>query len=219
VNTPSHAILNLALLGRTGRPARNVPVVLGALLPDVPIVFLYAFATLVLRQPSELIWSKTYFEPVWQTLVDVPHSFPLIAAGWAVARWRKATWWELLFASMFLHSVLDYPVHTDDAHRHFFPLSGYRFDSPVSYWDPARYGREVALVEIALVLAAGVRVFGLLRRRASRVVLVAVGAFYVAGAGVLLRPCLVLPWPGMVLTDDGRCGGARANPAARARGG
>ena len=62
--------------------------------------------------------------------------------------------WLALFSSMLLHVLGDLPVHHDDAHRHFFPFSDWRFASPVSYWDPAHYGRWFSLFELALVLGA-----------------------------------------------------------------
>jgi hypothetical protein len=106
---------------------------------------------------------------------------------------------------MLLHSALDLPVHTDDAHRHFLPLSAWQFHSPVSYWDPRSYGRQVAALEIAAGLALAVRSFRLLTSRAARAVVVATGVVYLAGGMVLLRPCLAMPWLASLVTDDTRC--------------
>ena len=63
VNTPSHAVLNLAVLGRRAHPEWNWPIVVGAVLPDVPIFLLWIVATVGWRQPQRQIWSKTYFLP------------------------------------------------------------------------------------------------------------------------------------------------------------
>ena len=71
----------------------------------------------------------------------------------------------LLFASIILHALEDLPVHHDDAHRHFLPLSDFRFESPVSYWDPNHYEGIVGALEIGLVLIASIYV---LRRARSR---------------------------------------------------
>src|SRR5919201_6248464 len=147
VNTPSHAVLNLAILGRRAHPEWNWPIVAGAVLPDVPIFALWAVATFVWRQPQHQIWSQTYFLPGWQVAVDLLHSFPLLAlalAASAVLHLRRA---QLLTASMLLHACGDVFLHGADAHRHFFPFSNYRFVSLVSYWDPAHYGNLVLPLE------------------------------------------------------------------------
>lgn len=198
-------LVSIAALGRRGDGWRNGAAALGAALPDAPIFVLFVVARFALGQPSSEIWTRTYFEPGWQLAVDVAHSAPLALAGLVVARWRRRTAWQALFASMLLHSALDLPVHTDDAHRHFWPLTDWRFHSPVSYWDPRAYGRQVAVVEIAAALALSVRAFRLLTRRAARGLVAAMAVVYAVGATVLLRPCLSLPWLASLSGDDGRC--------------
>ena len=205
MNTPTHVIASLALLGRRGDAGRTAAAAAGAVLPDVPIFVLFVVARAVLGQPSSEIWTRTYFQPGWQLAVDLLHSVPLALLGLAVARWRGHAAAQALFASMLLHSALDLPVHTDDAHRHLLPVSDWRFHSPISYWDPRSHGREVAAVEIAAALALSARVYGILRSRVARTVLAATALVYAAGAVVLLRPCLGLPWLAALGTDDPRC--------------
>lgn len=55
--------------------------------------------------------------------------------------------------------ALDFPVHADDAHPHFWPLTGWRFFSPVSYWDSAHYGNFFASLEGILGIALAVILF------------------------------------------------------------
>jgi len=52
-----------------------------------------------------------------------------------------------------LHVLTDLPLHHDDGHPHFWPLTNWIYRSPVSYWDPAHYGRIWSLVEIGLALS------------------------------------------------------------------
>ncbi|MFN0043423.1 MAG: hypothetical protein ACKVSF_09450, partial [Alphaproteobacteria bacterium] len=52
-----------------------------------------------------------------------------------------------------LHIAGDFPLHIDDAHAHFWPLSDWRFRSPVSYWDARHYGQLWAPFEAALAVA------------------------------------------------------------------
>lgn len=185
MNTPTHGVLNLAILGRRAHPEWNSPIVFGAILPDAPIVALWLVATFVWREPQHQIWSETYFRPGWQIAVDLPHSFPLLAvalAGLAVLRLRRA---QMFLASMLLHACGDVFLHGADAHRHFFPLSNYRFVSTVSYWDPAHYGNVVFPVEVLFVLLASVFAWRLARTSAGRGLLIAVDLVYLAAAAAL----------------------------------
>lgn len=205
MNTPTHALVSLATLGRRGARAVNAGAAVGAALPDAPIFLLFVVARYALGQPSSQIWTRTYFEPGWQLAIDLLHSVPLALVGLGVARWRRSAAGQAIFLSMLLHSALDLPVHTDDAHRHFLPLSEWRFHSPVSYWDPRSHGRLVAAAEIAVALLLSVRVFRLLTARVARLLVAALAAVYAAGATVLLRPCLALPWLASLAADDARC--------------
>ncbi len=64
---------------------------------------------------------------------------------------------------------MDLPVHHDDGHRHFFPLSDWRFASPVSYWDPEHYGRIVGTAEAVFVVAGAGWLVGTARPRPAKV--------------------------------------------------
>lgn len=149
MNTPSHAVVNAAVLGRR---YPLWPVVAGAVLPDAPIYLFYWSDRFLLGAPASRIWSVDYFRSAWQPAIDALHSFPLVAVAFVLARrlgWRRC---EAFSASAFLHSVGDFPFHHDDAHRHFFPFSDYRFRSPVSYWDWRHHGALGAAIELFLVL-------------------------------------------------------------------
>lgn len=163
MNTPSHAILNLFFLGRQNLPQANLPIFIGAILPDIPIFVFYGWAKFIARLPERQIWSEAYYEPFWQTVVALSHSIPLALLGWLIAYKFKWKIVQLFCISLVLHSLLDLPVHHDDAHRHFFPFSDYRFISPFSYWDPNHHGTIVSMLEISLVLVASVPVFTLIQ--------------------------------------------------------
>ncbi len=83
--------------------------------------------------------------------------------------------------SIICHCLLDLPVHHDDAHRHFFPLSNYRFISPFSYWDVNHYGRVVAAIELLLVLIANPLVLGLLNSPITKGIVIAIDLIYLFG--------------------------------------
>jgi len=154
VNTPAHAIVNLLLFRRQKRETHALAIVAGALLPDIPMLVFYLWARFS-GLSEHAIWRDGYFDPVWQAVFDAFHSFPLLGLAW-LAAWRLRAHTVMVFlASMFLHSCLDFPLHHSDAHHHFFPLSDWRFISPVSYWDPAHYGTIIGPLELLAVLAGG----------------------------------------------------------------
>ncbi len=132
------------------------------------------------------LWRTRYFLPGWQAFFDLFNSVPLILLG-VVAAWAAGKpGLMLFFASMLLHAGVDFLLHASDAHRHLFPLSDYRFHSPVSYWDPRHFGRIVAPVEGALTIGLGALCFRHTDSRGIRASIVAVVALYALGAAALL---------------------------------
>lgn len=121
-------------------------------MPDLPMLAFYVYQRGVLDTPEAVIWSDAYFQPNWQILFDLFHSLPLLCLA-ALISWRARTPRLLAFiTSMILHSLTDLPLHHDDAHAHFLPISSWRFESPISYWDAQYHGRLVAAVELLFVL-------------------------------------------------------------------
>jgi hypothetical protein len=51
-----------------------------------------------------------------------------------------------------LHLGFDFLLHNDDGRAHFWPLSNWIFQSPVSYWDPDHYGNIAGAIEVAASL-------------------------------------------------------------------
>ncbi len=163
-------MLSIAMLSRSGEPEKAnqsgseeslpppedsqptylMPAVVGALLPDAPMFVFYAVEKLAIGSSEKEIWSTRYFLDAWQDFFDLFNSLPIVLACLWIC-WRSGrVGWSILFASMLLHIVADLPLHHDDGHRHFWPLSEWRFESPVSYWDPKHHGIYAAGVELAL---------------------------------------------------------------------
>jgi hypothetical protein len=158
LNTPSHVILNLALIGqRSGQT--NLAIVVGSLLPDLPIFGFYFWAKFIAKVPESKIWRELYFQDPCQTFVALSHSIPIAILVGCIAYVKGWETLQVICLGCLLHSLEDFPVHHDDAHRHFFPLSNYRFISPISYWDPKHYGAIVAAVELASVAISSCFVF------------------------------------------------------------
>jgi len=158
MNTPAHAIINLLLMGKKHREKHGLVIMAGALIPDAPMLLFYVWEK-VHGISERMIWGELYHQPAWQALFNVFHSFPLLMLA-CFAAWRaKLSLWTMFFASMFCHSLFDFPVHHSDAHQHFFPFSDYRFISPISYWNPDYYGLWVGGMEAFLMLFGSVDVW------------------------------------------------------------
>ena len=157
MNTPAHVVVNLFLLTR--RPGRHLDqrrcaaIVTGALVPDLVMIMFYGWQLLLGTSESQ-IWSVEYYRPLWQAWFDSFNSIPLVGLAMLICWQLHRPLLLVFFSSMMLHLLGDLPVHHDDGHRHFFPFSDWRYQSPVSYWDPAHYGRWFSLFEIGLVLSA-----------------------------------------------------------------
>ena len=179
MNTPAHIVLNLLCLGRTDPGTAALPVICGAILPDLPMFVFYGI--LKLRGvPERVIWRQSYYEPAWQNFIDLFNSVPLILLGLGIAAWLGSRSGVLLAVSMLLHIAGDLPLHHDDGHRHFFPLSNWRFESPVSYWDPNHYGHIVSVIEVLAVVAACVVLLTNYQSLAARLAVGAIAALYTA---------------------------------------
>ncbi|MDJ0631717.1 MAG: hypothetical protein QNJ34_00865 [Xenococcaceae cyanobacterium MO_188.B29] len=181
MNTPSHYILNLALLGKSIAPNDNIAITVGAILPDIPIFLFYLVAKFIYKLPESKIWSEAYYQTVWQNIIALSHSIPVALIGLIIFIYLDWQTGVVFCVSIICHCLLDLPVHHDDAHRHFFPLSNYRFISPFSYWDINHYGRVVAAIELLLVLIANPLVLGLLNSPITKGIVIAIDLIYLFG--------------------------------------
>jgi hypothetical protein len=180
MNTPSHTILNLAILRRVPAPHLTWPVVIGSWLPDAAIFVFFAWAKLA-GIPDAVIWRETYYTPIWQGIFAIGNSIPLALLGWGLCGWQKWGGGTALFASMLLHHGTDIPLHHEDAHQHFWPLTDFRIISPVSYWDTDHYGFYGALVELSLLLVASFSLWRQVRSRLGKSLLLLTNLAYFWG--------------------------------------
>ena len=188
MHTPTHMLLSSAVFSR-GRYRDYWPwIILGALLPDLPMFGFYAYYKL-LGTPESLIWGELYFLPSWQNFFDVFNSIPLAAALALAAHYLKRPALVALALSLLLHLAFDLPLHNDDAHRHFFPFSDWRFISPLSYWDSAHHGSWVRWVELLLNLGC---LWLLLRPRQQQRVWRVIG--YCGLVGLVGQVAVVVYW-------------------------
>lgn len=126
---------------------------MGAILPDASMFLFYGYQKFVGSTESD-IWNTLYFTDHWQWFFDIFNSIPVFLLIAVLAYWRKQRMLFLVSASAFVHVLFDLPVHNDDAHRHFLPISNWRFISPVSYWDPKHFGVYTMCIEFLLSILA-----------------------------------------------------------------
>ena len=205
MNTQTHLLLaaavGVAAVVRRG-DGTSVRVVLtaallGALLPDASLYVMWAQAKLA-GVPDRIIWDELYYSDFWQSAGAVTNSAPAFAlvllAGLVLRRTaadpsapRRAGSASIAFAAgALLHVATDLPLHHDDGHPHFWPLSDAIYASPVSYWDPAHHGRVWSAVEVLIGIALVARLWphtaGARRAPLLRGTLVLALVAYVAGA-------------------------------------
>ncbi len=161
MHTQTHVIMGAALGGRVPRNAWAGA--LGGILPDVPML-LTVLVLKIAAIPDPVIYGILYWQEWWQIANAIGHSVflwgglflfafvmreRLSATAAAIDRWGAAM---VLAGSGLLHTAIDFLCHREDAHMSFWPLTRWKFMSPVSYWDGAHYGHVFALFETALGL-------------------------------------------------------------------
>lgn len=182
MQTPAHLALSLLVWPKENRWVDAIAVTVGAVIPDISMFFFYGYQKAIGSTERE-IWGKLYFEPQWQYFFDVFNSIPAAILLFVVFRWLNVRWGQLLVASAGLHMICDLPLHHDDGHRHFLPISNWRFESPVSYWDPNHYGHIFAVVELVCAIGALIYVSRKGTRATGRI---AMGTLVVYGVCIAL---------------------------------
>jgi membrane-bound metal-dependent hydrolase YbcI (DUF457 family) len=154
MNTQSHALMGAVLFGNAV-PKRAWVGLLGGVTPDVPMMAI-VLTLMAFGVPAAKIFDEMYWENWWQITNAIAHSFllwgGLLALGLTMRKTadNRSTLLAIFAGSAFLHTGIDFFVHREDAHMSFWPLTRYKFMSPVSYYDPAHYGRAFGLFEAAL---------------------------------------------------------------------
>jgi hypothetical protein len=153
MNTPAHVAASLLVWRKEPGWAAATAVTIGAILPDLPMFGFYAYQKTV-GSSEKQIWNELYFRDDWQLLFDLFNSIPIALVLIFVCYIVGFRFGLLLAASALLHMVCDLPLHHDDAHRHFLPLTNWRYESPLSYWDPRHFGLIFIWIELAFAIAS-----------------------------------------------------------------
>ncbi|MEP2640632.1 cobalamin biosynthesis protein CobQ [Roseobacter sp.] len=184
MNTPAHLLIGAAVMGRKGTAPVAWAAFAGAMLPDVSLYVMAGVALHVMGIAPYIVFNELYFSDAWQMVFAVDNSFIIWGALFGVAVWRKIPWAVALTGAALLHLCLDFPLHHDDGRPHFWPLSGWVYESPFSYWDRRHGALWVAPIEIgAAVLSA----FALWQRRLGWGTLAMVACLTIAEIWVVRR--------------------------------
>ena len=154
MNTPAHLIFGLAAFGDTTRKAVTAAALAGALIPDLSLYLMAGTHLLVLDTPAKVVFDQLYFSESWQSIFRIDNSIVLWGIALVVGFMLRSSVAIALCAAALLHLGLDFLLHHDDGRAHFWPISNWKFQSPVSYWDSNHYGNIVGPTEILLSLAA-----------------------------------------------------------------
>lgn len=158
MNSPTHSLLALALLSKKGQTKRNWAVFIGSVVPDLAIYLWAPYQRFANGVSGAEMWRELYFQPPMQNLIAFFNSIPIYLAlaliGW-LSRAKTFGIVLLFFAlAALIHMATDMPVHSEDAYRHFWPLTDWRFYSPLSYWDRSHHAGWVSVFEAVIALVS-----------------------------------------------------------------
>jgi len=176
MNTPAHLIFGLAAFGKVDAPKVTAAALFGAILPDLSLYLLAGTHLFVLGTSPEVVFGELYFSDLWQTIFKIDNSFLLWGVVLGLGLALRSAWVVALSGAALLHIGLDFPLHHDDGRAHFWPLTDWVFQSPVSYWDPAHYGGIVGALEILVCLGLCYWLWGKFRTVPMRVLITLLGA-------------------------------------------
>ena len=180
MNTPAHLIFGMAAFAKRDQPKVTAAALAGALIPDLSLYLMAGVSLFVLQIDPNVVFGELYFSDAWQAVFRVDNSFVVWGVLLAIALWRRAVWGIALTGAALLHIGSDFPLHHDDGRAHFWPLTSWIFESPVSYWDLGHHARIVAPIEITLSLLFCLVLFRRLRSVWERALVVSLGLAEVA---------------------------------------
>lgn len=159
MNTPAHLLVGTAFFSRKDRKGTYLAALSGAMVPDLSLYVMVAVSIWGLGIPAQTVFREYYYSDAWQQVFGVDNSFILWGVLFVLALWQA--WPRILaFAGAgLLHLLLDFPLHTHDARMHFWPVSNWVFESPISYWDKAAHAGIVTPMEFLLSIVCAVVLF------------------------------------------------------------
>ena len=146
-------MLGAAAFGKADKKGTYAAAFLGAFAPDFSLYAMVAVSIWIMNIPADVVFRELYYSDAWQSVFAVDNSFIVWGIGLSIALWRRSPVFIAFAAAGLLHLALDFPLHTHDARQHFWPLSDWVFESPVSYWDSSAHADIVG--PVALMVSFG----------------------------------------------------------------
>ena len=168
MQTYSHTILTAVFNRRHREKESELPPlepqasIIGSFAPDAPLTLLAVIFIMLDRLDPQENHSRTghlfqemFFHTRWVKALHNLFHAPILTFGYiglGYLAWRRGKkWGAWLFwfgVSTSAHTLIDIPVHHNDGPLLLFPFDWEtRYHSPVSYWDPKRYGRPFSVAE------------------------------------------------------------------------
>lgn len=165
--TQTHTLVAATLFMKPERSIRqNTAILLGSLAPDAAVFGLFIWSKFA-GIPERQLWREIYFTEPMLSFTAIGNSLPLYFLIFLIGVfWFKYANQNMhtdktysfqtlatssaigLFAlAAITHLIGDFPVHVADAHPHFWPITDWRFESVVSYWDRRHHGGTFRIFE------------------------------------------------------------------------
>jgi len=175
MNTPAHLIFGLAAFGDPMRKSVTAAALAGAMIPDLSLYLMAGTHLYVMDTPPRVVFGELYFSDAWQAIFRVDNSIILWGLVLVIALMAGSRIVTALAGAALLHLGLDFLLHHDDGRAHFWPITNWIFQSPVSYWDSNHYGNIVGPIEALSALVACVWLWRRFHGRWIRALIVALG--------------------------------------------
>ncbi|MCG6903455.1 MAG: cobalamin biosynthesis protein CobQ [Rhodobacter sp.] len=152
MNTPAHLIVGVAAFGKPDAPRVTGAALAGAMLPDLSLYVMVGVSIYLLGIEPRVVFREYYYSDAWQQVFAVDNSFVLWGGLLALGLCYRHAALIACAGAACLHLAFDFPLHNHDARMHFWPVSSWVFESPLSYWDSRHYGESIGLLEVAVSL-------------------------------------------------------------------
>jgi len=154
--------------------------ILGAAAPDISLYFMAGTALFLMDVPPNVVFDDYYFSDAWQRVFAVDNSFVVWGLALFIALALRRPALVAFTGAALLHLAFDFPLHHDDARPHFWPVTDWVFESPISYWDRGHYAGIVGPLEAAMCAGLCVVLWRRFEGVFARLVILAGGTLQIA---------------------------------------